>query len=48
MGVKWKPDIIDIKRRKDYNGMAMSKGCQRRDEKEDVLEKHGWKEYKQP
>jgi hypothetical protein len=33
MGVKGKPDIIDIieKRRKDYNGMATSRGCQRRE-----------------
>jgi len=31
MGAKGKPDIIDIreKKRKDYNGMATSKGCQR-------------------
>jgi hypothetical protein len=27
MGVKGKPDIIE---KKDYNGMAMSRGCQRR------------------
>jgi hypothetical protein len=26
MGVKGKPDIIE---KKDYNGMAMSEGCQR-------------------
>jgi hypothetical protein len=29
MGVKGKPDIIDT--RKDYNGMATSRGCQRRE-----------------
>jgi hypothetical protein len=28
MGVKGKPDIIQ---KKDYDGMAMSKGCQRRE-----------------
>jgi len=31
MGVKGKPDIIDIIEQKDYNGMAMSNGCQRRE-----------------
>jgi hypothetical protein len=31
-----------------WNGMAMLKGCQRREGKEDVQEKRGWKEYKQP
>jgi hypothetical protein len=31
-GVKGKPDITDIKRRKDYNGMATSKGCHQRRE----------------
>jgi hypothetical protein len=28
MGVKGKPDIIE-KKKKDYNGMATSRGCQR-------------------
>jgi hypothetical protein len=31
MGVKRKPDIIDIIEKKDYNVMATSKGCQRRE-----------------
>ena len=31
MGVKGKPDIIDIIQQKDYNGMATSKGWQRRE-----------------
>ena len=31
MGVKGKPDIIDIIEQKDYSGMAVSKGCQRRE-----------------
>jgi len=31
MGVKGKPDIIDITQQKDYNGMATSKGWQRRE-----------------
>ena len=31
MGVKGKPDIVDIIQKKDYNGMATSKGCQRRE-----------------
>jgi hypothetical protein len=32
MGVKGKPDLIDIiEKKKDYNGMATSKGCQRRE-----------------
>ena len=31
MGVKGKPDIIDIIQQKDYNGMATSKGRQRRE-----------------
>jgi hypothetical protein len=30
-GVKGKPDIIDIIQRKGYNGVATSKGCQRRE-----------------
>jgi hypothetical protein len=29
MGVKGKPDIIDIIEKKNYNGMATSRGCQR-------------------
>ena len=31
MGVKGKPNIINIIEQKDYNGMAKSKGCQRRE-----------------
>jgi hypothetical protein len=31
MRVKGKPDIIDIIEKKDYNGMATSRGCQRRE-----------------
>ena len=31
MGVKGKPDIIDIIEQKNYNVMATSKGCQRRE-----------------
>ena len=30
MAVKGKPDIMILQSRKDYNGMATSKGCQRR------------------
>jgi hypothetical protein len=33
MGVKGKPDIINIIEKKDYNGMATSKECQRREHK---------------
>jgi len=31
MGVKEKPDIIDIIERKNSSGMATLKGCKRRD-----------------
>jgi hypothetical protein len=31
MRVKGKPDILDIIERKDCNGMATSRGCQRRE-----------------
>ena len=31
MGVKGKQDIMDITEKKDYNGMAMLKGYQRRE-----------------
>jgi hypothetical protein len=31
MGVKGKPDIIDIIEKKNYNGMVTSKGCQRKE-----------------
>jgi hypothetical protein len=31
MGVKEKPDIIDIIKRKSSSGMATLKGCKRRD-----------------
>jgi hypothetical protein len=31
MGVKGKPDSIDFIEKNDYNGMATSKGCQRRE-----------------
>jgi hypothetical protein len=31
MGVKGKSDIIDIREKKDYNGMATSKGSQRKE-----------------
>ena len=31
MGVKGKPDIIDIIEKKNYNGMATLKECQRRE-----------------
>jgi hypothetical protein len=59
MGVKGKPEIIDIMEKKNYNGMATSEGWQRREYRnygldttrregqEDVQEKRGWKEYKQ-
>jgi hypothetical protein len=60
MGVKGKPDIIDIieKKRLQWYGHVrripeeripkLRNGYQRREEKEDVQEKRGWKEYKQP
>jgi hypothetical protein len=58
MGVKGKSDIIDIINKKilHWYGQRMPEdripklwnGYQRRGEKEDVLEKHGWKKYKQP
>jgi hypothetical protein len=41
--VKGKPDIIDIIEKKRP---LWSKGCQRREEKEDVQDKRGWKDYK--
>jgi hypothetical protein len=31
MGVKGKPDSIDVIEKKDCNGMATSTGCQRRE-----------------
>jgi len=31
MGVKGQPDITDIIEKKDYSGMALLKGCQRRE-----------------
>jgi hypothetical protein len=61
MGVKGKPDIIDIleKKRLQWYGHVkripeeripklILEWVPRRGEKEDVLEKHGWKAYKQP
>jgi hypothetical protein len=41
-------DIIDIIEKKRLQRYGHVKGCQRREGKEDVVEKHGWKEYKQP
>ena len=63
MGVKGKPDIIDIiqKKRLQWYGHVKRmpeeripklitewNGYHRREGKEDVQEKRGWKEYKQP
>jgi hypothetical protein len=59
MGVKWKPDIIDIieKKRLQWYGHIKrmpEEGIPklimewRKEEKEDVQENRGWKEYKQP
>jgi hypothetical protein len=31
IGVKGKPDIVDTIEKKNYNGMATSKGCQRKE-----------------
>jgi hypothetical protein len=60
MGVKGKPDFIDIieKKRPQWYGHVKRmpeeripkliwNGYQRRGEKENVLEKHGWKKYTQ-
>jgi hypothetical protein len=59
MGVKWKPDIINIIQKKRVQWYGHFKRMPeegipklimewRREGKEDVQEKHGWKEYKQP
>jgi hypothetical protein len=58
MGVKGKPDIIDIieKKRLQWYGHGKRMPEERipklimewREGKEDVQEKRGWKEYKQP
>jgi hypothetical protein len=61
MGVKGKPDIIDIieKKRLQWYGHVkrmpeeripklMLEWVPAERRKEDVLEKHGWKEYTQP
>jgi len=46
MGVKEKPDIVDIIERKRLHWYGHVKRMQ--EEKEDVQEKCGWKVYEQP